>query len=426
MQDFTRNSTSMAEKRLLLNKLPVPQDSYDDYFRCIAAVHRAGFSDQEVEAWAATGAKYTPGEWTEIRAHGIDRYDGEPITEATFFWFCEQAGIFTSGDGGVQPPAETPDPWHFRPVTSAELLALPETAWIIQDILPIDTLALLAGPPKAGKSAVLTAWALSQDSTWLGKWVNKARWLHFTEETPRSILNRYRAAGHDLHYDTDAYRMLACVRTWRRHWTFDGFINEVAERILASDANPDVANFDVLVLDTLLFWLEISDANDASDVTQNLRSVQQLKDALPGKTVLLVHQTGKGAMEGNAGNAIMGSTAFRATFGVNLVITRQASNMTLHVEGRDVDDETEIAYVRDRDPDNGKIIWTPRSDIDDVLTLLLDDPDRAFTVKDIESEIASPMTDAKLRKALAQLVTDRHVKRSKAGKAYTWQAVATQ
>lgn len=415
--------TTMDEKRALLARLPVPQDSYDDYFRCIAAVHRAGFSPEEVEAWAATGDKYVPGEWISMRAGGIDNYSGNPVTEATFYWFCLQAGVLTSGGNGIRPIIKADDysaPWHFRPVTSEELQNLPQPSWLVQDILPQDTLAMLAGPPKAGKSALVTAWALSQGSSWLDRRVNLARWLHFTEETPRSILNRYRAAGHDLTYTTDATRMLACVRTYRQPWSFQGFLNEVGERLLVSDTETDVRNFDVVVLDTLLFWLEISDANDASTVTSNLRAVQQLKDYLPGKTLLLVHQTGKGANDENPGSAILGSTAFRATFGVNLVLTRQQQNLSLHVEGRDVEDEYRIDYRRLKE--DGRIVWKQRSDADDILAILEDDIDNQLSVKDIGSRLETPISDNTIRKSLQHLVDLDKVKRSKDGRAFVWQA----
>lgn len=367
MQDFTRNSLTMTEKRALLARLPVPQH-YEDYWRCIAAVHRAGFSDAEVEAWAATGDKYVPGEWVQQRAFGVDRYDGDPVTEGTFFWFCQQAGILTAGDGSLAPD-ENPENrfWHFRPYTPEDLNNLPDLEWIVPGILPNDSLVMFSGDPKSGKSSLLTHWAFNDD--WMGKPVQPVRWLHVTEEDERWVHERLLSCGVNYDRSLALTRYLSVGHSHNSPWSYDGLIEELGNAVEKNNANADATPFRVIVIDTMLNWAGIDNMNDSASVAAALAPLRWLCNKLPNVTVVAVHHNRKPSTDANdVFSSFLGSVAFRGLTDFNLIMTKRGNALSLHTEGRGSAETERLDMQLSKIA--GVIEWRLRLADDDVLQAL--------------------------------------------------------
>lgn len=401
----------------MLSKVPVPQD-YDEWFRIMAAVDRC-VGHEEAERWSSSGSKFVPGEWLRLRAEGLERYDGQKAGPGTLIHYCRQFGVHPGGEwDGVIPTVETNPFFHFRILHPREMQALPEPAWLVPDVLPDRSLTLLSGPSKSGKSALLTAWAT--DDEWLGRPLARRRWMHFTEETPEDVRARYTAAGAPLTEDFALRRLFTSVRTWPpQDWTFDGFLNEARDAVIAADLNENVISPDVLVIDTLLFWAELEDANSSTAVSSVMRKVQDFKASLPDKTVIIVHQTRKAWNDDDPASNIAGSVAFRATFGCNLTITRKGGACTLHAEGRALPDTAGIDYWRVKT--DGVIQWQARSDTQDVLDIL--QQGGQWNVKDILEELSEDgLTEETLRKRLNRLRASNTVTAEKRGRTTLWSA----
>src|ERR1700744_6409506 len=81
-----------------------------------------------------------------------------------------------------------------RPLLSsiADLLALPDPEWLIEGILPQGGLAVLYGPPGAGKSFLALDWSMSVDRgrEWSGRQVRQGAALYICAERTSGLKQR--------------------------------------------------------------------------------------------------------------------------------------------------------------------------------------------------------------------------------------------
>lgn len=397
-----------ADLLYTLDLVPVPQD-YDTWFEHCLALERIGFGVDDIERWCSRGQKYRPGEWVEKRAQDLERYEGRKITGASWLHICVQHGVMGAGEPGE---GQGYTPWHFRPVLPDELLAIEPLEWLVEGLLPRDCLVMFSGDPKAGKSSMLTAWATRDE--WMGRSIKPARWLHITEEDPRWIKERLDACGVTPTNDLMADRYLPAVHSWADPWSYPGLLQELHHVVERTRNDPQVTPIDVVVLDTMLYWADMQDINDANSVKGAMQPLKDLRAALPGVTIVAVHHNRKPQSDaGDVFSSFLGSTVFRGYSDFNLIMTKRESALSLHAEGRGNLGNSRIDITARKD-DDGVINWSERAGLTDVLAVLQDRELDANAILDAMDEEDLKLDT--LRRRLSNYVRRGQLQSRKAGR----------
>ena len=190
----------------------------------------------------------------------------------------------------VTPGTEV-DPFR----TVAELSASAEAVtWVWEKYLAVGHLMLLVGPPKlAGKSFLTYAFVASieQGLPFLGEPTVKGPCVILSEEPDVSVADKCKTFGiQDSAFITRQDRI--------PHKT-------LGQRCQQAKKRADKMGAKVIVIDTMLFWGDVEDENDAATMQKTLNPVLDL--AAQGFAVILIHHTNKG--QGTGGNDIRGSSA---------------------------------------------------------------------------------------------------------------------
>ncbi len=200
----------------------------------------------------------------------------------------------------------------------ADLLREPEeaVAWLVEDRLPTAGLSILAGKPKAGKSttARCLALAVASGKPWLGWATSKGPVFYLALEEKRAeVQAHFRAMGGT---DED-------VRVFVAPSPDDGLrrLREATERERPA----------LIIIDPVLRFVRVRDANDYAVVTRALEPVMTLARDTKAH-VQLVHHLGKGDREG--GDAILGSTAIYGAVDTALILKRTEHYRTLQSRQR--------------------------------------------------------------------------------------------
>jgi AAA domain/Bifunctional DNA primase/polymerase, N-terminal len=170
--------------------------------------------------------------------------------------------------------------------------------WAARPLVYYGGVTLVAGPPKGGKSTIVSNLERCRETRdlFLGAWhVATGPTLLVTEESGVAVI--YKTHGLSK---LDVLDRRAAVRAGL---TFGGVLALIAEW---SAANPR----GLVVIDTLAIWAGIEDENDASEATRRIAEVMVLA-ATTNLAVILVHHTRKGG--GEHGEGIRGSSALFAT-----------------------------------------------------------------------------------------------------------------
>jgi hypothetical protein len=251
----------------------------------------------------------------------------------------------------VKLTAEMPEEWRLRPqeqngwpktLTAAELLGLelPPIRWSVQGLLP-EGVTLLAGKPKLGKSwmAMGIAIAISTGGVALGK-----RPVEMGDVLYMALEDNYRRLGKRLKklLTNEAPERLHIVTEWPR---MDEGGAEALERWL--EAHPDAR----LVVDILKRVRPRTSPNrsvyeadyEALEAMQRLAAEHEV-------SILVVHHLRKlGAADPL--DEISGSTGLSGGADGVLVLKRDRgrADAYLHVTGREIEEEAELALRWDAD-----------------------------------------------------------------------------
>ena len=204
-------------------------------------------------------------------------------------------------------------------ISLGDLLSKPpeEIKFIVEGLLICGGLGLLAGKPKAGKSTLARVLALSvaQGKPFLNHPSNKGTVLYFGLEEKESEV--------------------------RRH--FEEMGAEGTEQILISTQAIPGKEIETLrdhilryapslvILDPLFHVAKVRDSNNYGEVTNALRPLMTLARETDTH-ILCVHHLGKGGRPG--ADAILGSTAIRGAFDINILLNRTNSTCTIESENR--------------------------------------------------------------------------------------------
>lgn len=296
-----------------------------------------------------------------------------------------------------------------RLLTIDEVLAIPKPDFLIEDVLPVGSLAELHGPPGGGKTFLAIDMALSVASgrAFFGRTVRKGRVVYVIAEGQSGMGIRYRAwmeargasFGIDLETVPEAIQLMEPASVQR-------LIDTLAIR-------PEKPA--LIVLDTLARCFLGGEENSAKDMGLAIAAADKIRHATGG-SVLLVHHTRKD------GDVERGSIALRGGVDTMLSLKEEDSHYVLTCEKqKDADTFQPIAF-RLHSVGDSLVVMPPQAQSGPskrayslLETLSRDFPGDGATTS--EWSEASGMPRASFYRARGELIRDHLVAEKKEGNA---------
>lgn len=217
----------------------------------------------------------------------------------------------------VVPSAEPEDDGFIR---VGDLVAEPDNPnpWIIHGLLPSSGVAMIAGKPKAGKSYLARALCLrvARGEPVLGRETMQGPVIYLGLEDPReAIKGHYRRMGATKADDLIVYTKQVP--------------DEAQAWLKAQIARRDPV---LVCIDTMGFFLGITDINDYGSMLTALRSILALVREVSRAGIVVIHHAGKGDRIGF--DAILGSSAILGTVDTALLVKRREEDKVRTVQSR--------------------------------------------------------------------------------------------
>jgi len=267
-----------------------------------------------------------------IAAGGTREKLGELVKAATVVTAADLAEQEPGGSGTDANSSARAS--GFRLTKLGDLLQEPEerTPWLLEGILPAAGVSLLAAKPKTGKStwARGLALAVARGEPFLGRVTTAGSVLYLAlEEKRNEVKNHFAALGargdEPLHAHIDRAPAGAVA----------------AAALIIAEHKPVL-----VIVDPLLKFTRVRDANDYAEITAKLEPLMVLARE-SGAHLLLVYHAGK-SVRSDPVDAALGSTAFAAAVDTVLVMKRTERYRTIQTIQRYGDDLPET--VLDFDP----------------------------------------------------------------------------
>jgi len=200
-------------------------------------------------------------------------------------------------------------------ISVGDLLAEPDNPnpWVVDGILPANGMGMLAAKPKVGKSTLARAMGLrvARGEPVLGRATMQGPVLYLALEDPRAAVK-----GH--------FRRMGATKADDNLQIFAGNVPEHAQVWLGEQLEK--RDPVLVIIDTMQFFLGVTDLNDYSQVTTALRSILALVRGKSRAAVLVVHHCGKGDRQGF--DAVLGSTGLTGTVDTTIVLKRRHDDNT--------------------------------------------------------------------------------------------------
>lgn len=194
-----------------------------------------------------------------------------------------------------------------------DLLSRPKPAWLLEGRIPANSLVVLYGPPKVGKSFLALDWAirLAQGGVSVlylageglgGYGARLAAWeAHYGPIAPEGFIPAFFSEKMiDLMSPNNSLEFVAAIKaepTLRR-----------LELAGEQDAVEVDGTVDLVIVDTLSRALVGADENDAKDMSRAVANIDLIR-AKTGATVLLLHHTTKGSPNVERGSTVIRGAA---------------------------------------------------------------------------------------------------------------------
>lgn len=186
----------------------------------------------------------------------------------------------------------------FDPLTEAEMEALPDTTWLIPNVLPDKQIVMLYAPSKGWKSFLSVDWSMTIASG-IPKWGNIAPGavVYIAAEGPSSLGKIRRPA----------WRLLHGVNTPVPFHIVTGMPHVLQPeeiRMMCDAIREKVGPIRLLVVDTLARFMSGMDESGVKDASIAVDTLEELKREL-NCTILALHHTGKDATRGERGSSAL-------------------------------------------------------------------------------------------------------------------------
>jgi hypothetical protein len=242
---------------------------------------------------------------TELTEDEIELFmDGEPIMIIELTQSGSPSPSADATDKFVSSPiqgdAKRKEERH-RLITMAEMMAdLGTTNWLIEGCLEIDTLAVLYGAPKTGKTFVTLDMALSIASGigFHGHNVQQGAVVYIVGEGRSGLMRRTKAWC--IEHDVDPLT-LPVIWSKKGQALTDADEAKALSNDIALFAEQDVR---LIVIDTLNRNFGGADENSTKDMTAFVHNLDQLRSE-HGATVLVVHHSGLSNDSRSRGSSVL-------------------------------------------------------------------------------------------------------------------------
>jgi len=170
-----------------------------------------------------------------------------------------------------------------RIFTLDEIEALPDPEWLIEGVLPQESLAVLYGEPGCGKTFLALSMALSvaSESPWIGRKTRKGAVLYVAAEGVHGIKLRVRAYRKRHEINDANVRILPDAIQLREKEKLKALCRELQ----ATGFRPTL-----VILDTFARMTVDVDENNAKDMGEIVDAADRFRKEL-GATVLLIHHS---------------------------------------------------------------------------------------------------------------------------------------
>lgn len=192
-------------------------------------------------------------------------------------------------------PDSTPNNYAFRLYKPNEVLNLPQTEWLIKNLVPKGGVCSIYGPSGSGKSFLVLemAGALCRGVPFFNRPACRCPVTYVVLEGENGFRNRLQA--YESHYDIKLPPLLRIVLQPMN--LSDSVAAKFSRQLVAEDMGGGV-----VIIDTLSRATPGMDENSSVDMSKLLSAVdiiQRQSDA----TVILIHHTGKDATRGARGHS---------------------------------------------------------------------------------------------------------------------------
>ena len=186
---------------------------------------------------------------------------------------------------------------RFTFLTADEIVRQPPTTWLIEGLIAMDSLAVLYGPPGAGKSFVAQEWALSvaAGTQSLGRDVRQGDVAYVYAEGGGGMPGRLRAWRKD--------RGQLPVRFFGLPAPVE-MTNAEEVRVLIEEMREARIAPALIVIDTLARCFGGGNENVQQDMNAFVRGCDVVRRAFAGATVLVAHHTGWDTSRERGSNAL--------------------------------------------------------------------------------------------------------------------------
>jgi hypothetical protein len=213
--------------------------------------------------------------------------------------------------------------------------------WLVRGLVFAGGVTLLSGPPKKGKSTLVSqlAYAHLQNERFLYRDTTPGPVLVLSEEGEYPFAYRWQRHGGQSTFPIlkatfdPAFEVVFYADVAAKRVDWDDVLVGVSSWVAQQrEARPK--QIPLVIIDTLAVWAGIEDENDSAATTAAVSSVTSLAQST-SCAVILVHHTRKGG--GAGGEGIRGSSAIYATVDVSIefrVPSEESDNRRLVVTGR--------------------------------------------------------------------------------------------
>ena len=204
-------------------------------------------------------------------------------------------------------------------VSLKDLLNRPEEEldYLVQGMFIRGGFGLLAGKPKAGKSTLarVLAFAVSRGEPFLGLPSKKGPVIYYAMEEKLMEVRRH-------------FTEMGAEGSEEIYTSTSGFAEKPLDSIESDMKRLKPA---LVIIDPLFRLVRVRDSNSYAEVTNALEPLMRLARSTSAH-VLCVHHLGKGQMGG--ADAILGSTAIRGAFDINLLLNKSDKSRSISSEQR--------------------------------------------------------------------------------------------